>query len=273
MLNISIPRRPGDSYACGALAKALGEIRGEGLQISCKKPGEHDARDPEYSILKQRLARRIRHEGRDEQYIRDLDLVEITKVAERTITDDLEYLIGHAVDLKKADYAVVTGVQIHNYSTKYEDDIPNLEFVAPTSVYSVVGGTKTHLDLFSIPSFTPRQIRMLASLGSASAGSPLEGLGADDEVCGTAGDTTTLRGVENPDAYRDSRRMRRQRAANFASLLDEGTLEIENSARWPGWQSRLVIPQGGRRDADNSTVLDEKHFNPSFEVNNDNGNA
>jgi hypothetical protein len=270
--NISRPGRPGDSCACGALAKALGEIRGEGLQISCKRPGEHDARDPEYSILKQRLARRIRHEGRTEEYIRDLDLVEITKVAERTITDDLEYLIGKTVDPKKADYAVVTGVQIHNYSSKYEDDtIPNLEFVAPTTVYSVVGGTKTYLDLFSIPSLTPRQIRLLSSV----PGGPPEGPGADDEVCGMAGDTTTLRGVEDPDSYSgaDSRRMRRARAAKFAALLDEGAVEVDNLGQWPGWQSRLVIPQGGRGDGDNSTVLDEKHFNPSFEVINDNGNA
>ncbi len=33
-------------------------------------------------------------------------------MAERTITDDLEYLIQHTVDRSKADYAVVTGVQV-----------------------------------------------------------------------------------------------------------------------------------------------------------------
>jgi Limiting CO2-inducible proteins B/C beta carbonyic anhydrases len=36
-------------------------------------------------------------------------------VAERTITSDLEGLIKAAVDTQKADYAVVTGVQIHNW--------------------------------------------------------------------------------------------------------------------------------------------------------------
>jgi hypothetical protein len=59
--------------------------------------------------------------------------VDITKVAERTISDDLEYLISKTVDTGKADYAVVTGVQIHNWGTSFEDDSPNMEFVAPTS--------------------------------------------------------------------------------------------------------------------------------------------
>lgn len=47
-------------------------------------PGVHDAIDPEYSILKQRLARRVRYEGLDPT---QMDLVDITHVAERTITN------------------------------------------------------------------------------------------------------------------------------------------------------------------------------------------
>jgi hypothetical protein len=43
-----------------------------------------------------------------------MDLSDMTAVAERVITDDLEYLIEKCVDIEKADYAVVTGVQIHN---------------------------------------------------------------------------------------------------------------------------------------------------------------
>jgi hypothetical protein len=42
----------------------------------------HDAQDPEYSILKQRLARRIRDEGFGEEDVKDLDLVMMTKVRE-----------------------------------------------------------------------------------------------------------------------------------------------------------------------------------------------
>ena len=114
----------------------------------------HDALDPEYSILKQRIARRLRHEGATDESVKGLNLSEwkqqagqpcsacmgchfcgsklfarhmpmnplmhpsypalswpsppvadITKVAERTISDDLEFLISQAVDPKKADYA------------------------------------------------------------------------------------------------------------------------------------------------------------------------
>ena len=44
---------------CGALDAALGDIRRDGLEANCLQPGLHDPLDPEYSILKQRLARRI----------------------------------------------------------------------------------------------------------------------------------------------------------------------------------------------------------------------
>lgn len=69
----------------------------------------HDYSDPELSILKQRLARRLQHEGCTEAAAKGLSLVDLTGVAERTITDDLEFLIKNAVDPSKADYAVVTG--------------------------------------------------------------------------------------------------------------------------------------------------------------------
>ena len=41
---------------------------------------EHEPLDPEYSILKQRLARRIRHDGGTDADLADMDLVDITKV-------------------------------------------------------------------------------------------------------------------------------------------------------------------------------------------------
>ena len=106
---ISRPNRPGASSACGALIACTGDLKREGLESNCRTPGVHDPLEPEYSILKQRLARRLRHEGVDSS---KLDLVSVTKAAERTITSDLEYLIEKAVDPKKADYAVFTGVQV-----------------------------------------------------------------------------------------------------------------------------------------------------------------
>jgi hypothetical protein len=56
----------------------------EGMARNWKIPGVHDPLDPEFTILKQRLARRIRYEQLD---LRDLDLVKMTEVAERVITD------------------------------------------------------------------------------------------------------------------------------------------------------------------------------------------
>ncbi len=41
----------------------------------------HEALDPEYSILKQRLARRMRYEGMTEKDVEKMDLVQITKVS------------------------------------------------------------------------------------------------------------------------------------------------------------------------------------------------
>ena len=47
--------------------------------------------------------------------------------------------------------AVVTGVQIHNWGSDFDDPEPNLEFVAPVNVYAVVNGKKTYLDLGRLP--------------------------------------------------------------------------------------------------------------------------
>ncbi len=59
---IARPGRPNKSCACGALQKCLIELKTEGYEDNCKVPGVHDPLDPEYSILKQRLARRARYE-------------------------------------------------------------------------------------------------------------------------------------------------------------------------------------------------------------------
>nr|AXF42662.1 low-CO2 inducible protein LCI1850 [Chlorella sp. ArM0029B] len=148
---MSRPGRPGQSCACGALIKSWSDIRADGLTHSCKIPGVHDAVNPEYSILKQRIARRLRHEGETDDSVKEMSLVDLTYVAERTISDDLEFLISKTVDTSKADYAVVTGVQIHNWAFNFEDDSPSVEFVAPTSAYVVVDGVKTHLNLLAMP--------------------------------------------------------------------------------------------------------------------------
>ena len=55
---------------------------------TCDAPqlcAEHEALDPEYSILKQRLARRMRHDGLTDADLPDMDLVAITKVGHPNI--------------------------------------------------------------------------------------------------------------------------------------------------------------------------------------------
>ena len=111
-------------------------------------PGVHTAEDPEYSILKQRLARRVRYE---QLPIESMNLADFTKVAERTITDDLECLIEKAVDVRKADFAVVTGVEIHNWAPELGSGVPSLEFVAPAKVYTCVNGEYNYIDIMDIP--------------------------------------------------------------------------------------------------------------------------
>ena len=255
---ISRPGRPGSSCACGALNKALIDIKTQGIAANCKIPGVHEPLDPEFTILKQRLARRIRYDGIDDEGVAKMDLVELTKVAERTISDDLDYLISHTVDPKKADYAVVTGIQIHNWGTKFDDESPNLEFVAPVSVYVVINGTKTHINLNTMPSLTPRQIRILAESRGAS-GSQISG--SDEVVCNSTG-SSTLREIDPPYLYRsrEARRRRREQAEAYAMLIQEEGLSPDTTCPWPSWQSNLRQSTPGAQDEGNSAV----HFDSKF---------
>ena len=80
---ISRPGRAGKSCACGALAACLGQFTAGGYTQYCKVPGVHDPLDPEFSILRQRLARRLRYENTD---VKTLNLTNITAAAERTVS-------------------------------------------------------------------------------------------------------------------------------------------------------------------------------------------
>eukprot|EP00878_Enallax_costatus_P000335 GHUV01000414.1.p1 GENE.GHUV01000414.1~~GHUV01000414.1.p1 ORF type:complete len:449 (+),score=146.99 GHUV01000414.1:109-1455(+) len=162
---IARPNRPGASAACGALIKTMLDLKEEGVDAAVSSPGSHDPLEPEYSILKSRIARRIKYEKMD---ISSMSLVDITKVAERVITTDLEYLISKAVNPKQADYAVVTGVQVHNWASDLEDErIPSMEFVAPARAYVVINGEKIDLDLQQVPALSPRQLQLLAAQSTA----------------------------------------------------------------------------------------------------------
>jgi hypothetical protein len=81
-----------------------------------------------------------------------------------SVPQDLEYLISKAVNPKSADYAVVTGVQIHNWASNLDDErIPSMEFVAPARAYVVVNGEKIDIDLQQVPALSPRQLQLLAA--------------------------------------------------------------------------------------------------------------
>lgn len=257
---ISRPGRPGSSCACGALNQALIDIKSQGLTSNCKIPGVHEPLDPEFTILKQRLARRLRYDGVDDAAVGNLDLVEITKVAERTIADDLDYLISHTVDHRKADYAVVTGIQVHNWGARFDDESPNLEFVAPASVYVVVNGAKTQIDLNTMPSLTPRQIRIL----SAKAESGADGRDRGPDVICNSGGSSTLREIDPPYLYnsRETRRRQRERAETFAALIHEEGLTPDTTCPWPSWQSNLRLNESrSMPDAGNSAM----HFDSNFQ--------
>jgi hypothetical protein len=77
-------------------------------------------------------------------------LVDVTKAALQVITEDLERLISLTVDPATADYAVVTGVQIHS-----GNQIPGepfrldrtVDYIAPGAMYAVVEGKRYQMTL------------------------------------------------------------------------------------------------------------------------------
>ena len=66
------------------------------------------------------------------------------QAAERTLTKDLENLIAKAVDTSKADYAVITGVQIHaTTNDSVSGDLRELvDFIWPGAAYVVINGER-----------------------------------------------------------------------------------------------------------------------------------
>lgn len=86
--------------------------------------------------------------------------------------------------------AVVTGVQIHSWGAQSDDDSPNLEFVAPTSVYCVVNGETAHLDIAAMPVGTrprPRPARPRRARGATQSMGPARVPGCSRARSVTAG--------------------------------------------------------------------------------------
>ncbi|CAI5512014.1 unnamed protein product [Closterium sp. Naga37s-1] len=90
------------SSACGALIAIQNDINAGKATVS-------DPYDEEYVLLKKKVKSLILRRGGSEY-----SLVEVTRAALAAINDDLEKLISLTVDPATADYAVITGVQIHS---------------------------------------------------------------------------------------------------------------------------------------------------------------
>jgi len=94
----------GSTAACGALSSMLNELKSDTLDLSV------DNDNIEYSILKQHLTPRLLGKG---LHTETLDIATLTLAMSNLVTEDLERMIELTVDKDHADYAVLTGVQVH----------------------------------------------------------------------------------------------------------------------------------------------------------------
>jgi len=119
------------STACGALGAFKAEID------SGKPNMTLDNDDLEYSVLKEKAFKNIPNGSKP-------SLVELTKIVQKTVLSELEKLIASAIDTKKVNYAVISGVQIHgpHWLTKKDSD-----YVWVGEAYSVVKGAKAKLNI------------------------------------------------------------------------------------------------------------------------------
>ncbi|GJP66289.1 hypothetical protein CLOP_g23179 [Closterium sp. NIES-67] len=124
--------RPALSGACGALLALTAQFS------ASKELPEASADDLEVHYLTKKLL-----EANPEP-----NIVAVTKAAVDVINSTLEHLISVAVDSKKADYAVITGVQIHsgNNPPGTPFNLENtVEYITPSLAYVVVDGVKKTL--------------------------------------------------------------------------------------------------------------------------------
>lgn len=109
------------SSACGALVSLHKEMTNKKLIYLFEKD------DIEMSILKQKM---LLHTP----YGEVPDLLAFTKIALKVIQKDIEEAISQLVDTNKADYALLTGIQIHGPD--------GINYISPDSCYSVINGIK-----------------------------------------------------------------------------------------------------------------------------------
>lgn len=125
--NMGVCKRKGleKSHACGALCLFLNELKSGKISIRL------DEEDIEESLLKRRLLRELK-------YGEIPDLLTLTKKTLKVIVEDLEHIIEKVVDTKKADYAVISGIQVHG---------PEENYIIPDESYVVVNGEKKEIKI------------------------------------------------------------------------------------------------------------------------------
>jgi len=117
--------RGSESAACGALSAFQKEMSERRLNLSL------DHEDIEQSLLRMRLMKEI-------PYGHIPDLLELTKIVQRVIHEDLEKALKPIIDTEKCDYAILTGIQIHG---------PEGNHIWPASCYAVVDGGRQEITL------------------------------------------------------------------------------------------------------------------------------
>eukprot|EP00897_Mesotaenium_endlicherianum_P010474 jgi/Mesen1/9455/ME000627S08833 len=122
------------SSACGALIAIRNDLNN-------KVPDAEDSDNLEYTTLRHKVIKKAT--GVDGP-----SLVDVTKAALDVITEDLERLISKTVDPEKADYAVITGIQIHSSSLEPGEpfNIDRIvDYIAPGKMYAVVQGERQEI--------------------------------------------------------------------------------------------------------------------------------
>jgi hypothetical protein len=117
------------SHACGALETVAHELALGHLKL------EMDMQDIEQTIIRQKILSTITYGDKP-------DLIEITKLASKIISSDVENLLN-TLDSSVFNYAVMTGIQIHGPLGSH--------WIYPQDFYVVgadIPGKKEHIEVF-----------------------------------------------------------------------------------------------------------------------------
>jgi hypothetical protein len=118
--------REAPSSACGALLGLSNE-----LQQGTPGPSD-DPDDIEQGLIRSRLGERLSAETAR-------DMLHVTEAAHDLILEDIERLLAATVDRSKADYAVLSAIQVHGPGMK--------NYLQPRTFYAIVGGERKELKL------------------------------------------------------------------------------------------------------------------------------